>query len=518
MNAATAPTTAPRDPFAWLCAHPLAPILALVCAQVLLRLVLSPALEMDEAEQIVWTQRLAWGYGVQPPLYTWLQWGVNALLGSGVLALSLLKHTLLALTYALLWHAARLQGLGARGAWLAAGSVLLFPLVCWMAVRDLTHSVLLLTCTAWLYLALVRLLAQPAPARFVMLGAALAAGMLAKYNFALIAAALLGAALLDAAQRRALFSRGWPLALLTAALLVAPHLLWLATHWGEIAARMSTKMATTGSGAGWPRLTALGQLAADLPAAVALWLAAMLACLGTGWLRPGAAPASAGARLLLRYVLLITLALLAVVLVATPARLTPRWLEPFFILLPMLAFLRRPELEQHPRAHWLAAAICTAALLGMLMVAARPAWHLHKGQPDELNTDPQALVRAALAVGYDGVQPIVVTRLVPGGNLHLAFPHAPVLQCPRKDCRETLDALEREGRGWLLVLDRHAERRQQPPERLAGLHARRLPPLPALMGALLPPASRANGTPGYLVWLKWQPPQDVKHSPEKEAN
>ena len=484
MSSVSSSPATPRDPFAWLYTHPLVPLLALVCAQVLLRLALSPALDMDEAEQIVWTQHLAWGYGVQPPLYTWLQWGVNRLLGGqSVLALSLLKHCLLALTYVLLWQAARLQGLGARSAWQAAGGVLLFPLVCWMAVRDLTHSVLLLTCIAAFYLALVRLLARPSPVRFAALGAALAAGMLAKYNFALVAAALLGAALLDAAQRRALFSRGWPLAPLVAALLVAPHLLWLATHWGEIAARMGTKM-VTGSGTGWPRLTALGQLACDLPLSVALWLAAMLTCLGTGWLRGGAQAASA--RLLVRYLALVML-----------------------MLLPMTVFLRHPELEQHPRGHWLTAAICAMALLGMGMAAARPAWHLHKGRPDELNTDPRALAQAALDAGYDGAQPIVVTRLVPGGNLRLAFPHAPVLQCPRKDCKETLNRLEREGKGWLLVLDRDAERRQQPPERLVGLHERHLPPLPPLLGALLPPAapvSNATAAPGYYVWLKWQPP------------
>ena len=44
--------------------------------QVLVRLAVSPALELDEAEQALWTQRLALGYGAQPPLYTWLQWTV----------------------------------------------------------------------------------------------------------------------------------------------------------------------------------------------------------------------------------------------------------------------------------------------------------------------------------------------------------------------------------------------------------------------------------------------------------
>ena len=79
-------------------AHPLAWLLALALAHVAVRVAVSPALKWDEAEQILWTQQLAWGYGAQPPFYTWLQWGMNQLLGPSVLALSLLKHGLLALT------------------------------------------------------------------------------------------------------------------------------------------------------------------------------------------------------------------------------------------------------------------------------------------------------------------------------------------------------------------------------------------------------------------------------------
>jgi hypothetical protein len=45
------------------------------------RLLLSPAISWDHSEQLVWSQQLAWGYGPQPPLYTWLQWAVGQVLG-----------------------------------------------------------------------------------------------------------------------------------------------------------------------------------------------------------------------------------------------------------------------------------------------------------------------------------------------------------------------------------------------------------------------------------------------------
>jgi len=69
------------------------------CLQVVLRVVSSPALELDEAEQIVLSQWLLPGYGSQPPLYTWLQFILTKIVGTNVLAVSLLKNILLFLAF-----------------------------------------------------------------------------------------------------------------------------------------------------------------------------------------------------------------------------------------------------------------------------------------------------------------------------------------------------------------------------------------------------------------------------------
>ena len=88
MNVATASATPPsRSPID----HPLFWLLAMTLGHVAVRVAVSPALKWDEAEQMLWSQQLALGYGSQPPLYTWLQCGVNWLVGPSVLALALLK-------------------------------------------------------------------------------------------------------------------------------------------------------------------------------------------------------------------------------------------------------------------------------------------------------------------------------------------------------------------------------------------------------------------------------------------
>lgn len=40
------------------------------------------ALELEGAEQAYYTPWFRWGYDDQPPLYTWLQYGVNQVFGS----------------------------------------------------------------------------------------------------------------------------------------------------------------------------------------------------------------------------------------------------------------------------------------------------------------------------------------------------------------------------------------------------------------------------------------------------
>lgn len=205
MTASTAPR-ALSSRLPWT--HPLFWFAAISLAHVAMRLLASPALKWDEAEQILWTQELALGYGPQPPLYTWLQWAMNQVFGPSVLALSLLKHGLLALTYSLMYLAGR-ELLDERGAFWASASMVLMPALGWHSVRDQTHTILVtaMACGAWWLL--LRIVRRPRPLDFALLGLVCGFGMLAKYSFALVAGAMLLAALSVPEARRALLSRGW---------------------------------------------------------------------------------------------------------------------------------------------------------------------------------------------------------------------------------------------------------------------------------------------------------------------
>ena len=70
------------------------PLILVVCLtlHVMARLFISPVLDFDESELVFLSQWFAPGYNNQPPMYTWTQMGVFALLGCSVFSLAVLKN------------------------------------------------------------------------------------------------------------------------------------------------------------------------------------------------------------------------------------------------------------------------------------------------------------------------------------------------------------------------------------------------------------------------------------------
>jgi len=444
-------------------ARPLPWLLLLAAAHVAVRVTASPALRWDEAEQMLWSQQLALGYGAQPPLYTWLQWGVNQVFGPGVLALALLKHGLLALTFVLLYQAGR-ELLAPRGAWLAAASLMLMPPLVWHSVLDQTHTVLVtaISCAAWWLL--LRSVRRQRPADFAWLGLVCGLGMLAKYSFALVAAAMLLAALSVPQARRALLARGWWLAPLVGLLVALPHAVWLAAHLHEATAQTLVKMQIQPQP---DRVQGLLSLLDTFAGLLALWLlVALWAFRSACWRRPLAPAAPWAQRVFRRYLLLIALALLGMALFGGVSSFKGRWVVPLLCMMPLAAFAARPGLQQHPRAGRYAGAVVVIAALMLVAGAGRPWLSGLRGQVDALHYPAAALADALRAAGYDGQGRIIASDHRLAGTLRTRFPRAVVDACDasrRGDVpaciAANIDRAKRDGQGWLLIS--HGERIEQ---------------------------------------------------------
>ncbi|EYD73518.1 hypothetical protein Rumeso_04639 [Rubellimicrobium mesophilum DSM 19309] len=204
-------------------------VLAYAALQVVLRLLIGPALELDEAEAFYQSRHLALGYGPQPPLYFWLQWGLFRVLGEGLLALALLKEAILAGTVLGLFAMLRREA-GAWPAAVAALSLSLLPQVVWEGQRALTHTMLALFMAVVATGLFGRALASGRWRDHLVLGLTLGLGALSKFNFVLWPLALLAAASLLPEWRGRLRPLRLGGAAAVAAVVVAPVAFWIARN------------------------------------------------------------------------------------------------------------------------------------------------------------------------------------------------------------------------------------------------------------------------------------------------
>jgi 4-amino-4-deoxy-L-arabinose transferase-like glycosyltransferase len=413
-----------------LYAKPWLGLLFLVCAHIVSRVAISSGMKWDESEQILWAQSLALGYGPQPPLYTWMQWAVCQVLGPSVLALAVLKHLLIGLTYCLAWLAGR-QLLNEKGAWWVAGGLLLMPPFGWDSLRDQTHTVMVTAMTMGLWWAVLRQVQRPQAINFVWIGLFCALGMLSKYSYAMLIAALFVASMTVPAVRSALFAKGWWLAPLVGALVFAPHASWLASHWGMATTETVQKMSIS---AEVSHLKGLGNLAKALLATLGLWLIAVLlgyrsrlwkAALSTSqpatnvWAKP----------LLLRYLLIIAACLLGMVLVADVTDFKQRWMLPLMAIAPLALYVWRPALLEPGVGRSFTVIVLLFALIFLAMATLRPWQGGRKNDPDELNHPVKALAAQLRSAGYDGKGVIMGSDHMMAAMLHSQFPASYALGC-----------------------------------------------------------------------------------------
>lgn len=191
------------------------------------RIIRSPGLEVDEAQQAVLSQFLLLGYGSQPPVYSWLQYGLNAILSPSIASLSLLKNGLLFLCCLCFWLTARLLIREKALVNVATLGVLTLPTVFVMSQRDLTHTVLALFAVSLFTYVLFKTLKKPAALGYILTGLVIGLGVVSKYNFVIVPVAAILALALEKDLRERLLDWRMLLTVAAALIIATPHLVWV---------------------------------------------------------------------------------------------------------------------------------------------------------------------------------------------------------------------------------------------------------------------------------------------------
>lgn len=318
-------------------------LFAFFALNVVLRVLLPASLELDEAEQMFVSQWLALGYSNQPPLYNWLQYGANAILGASVLSLSLLKNGMLFASYLLMGLTAFGVLRDKRLAVVASLGLFMISQIGYGAQRDLTHTVAVIFSSSLFLYGLFRTVERPSGFSYLLMGLAIGIGTISKYNFLLLPGSVFLAALWDDGLRRRIFDRRILLAALATLLIIVPHAVWFVENLDQATSRTLEKL-TDNSGTGTVHQILLGlySLTEALVGVSCLILLIFAAVFGRQMfaaLRTG----NRWTRLTERTWIVAFLALLSLILFFGVSEIRDRWLIPLVMPLPLYLCLKLEE-------------------------------------------------------------------------------------------------------------------------------------------------------------------------------
>ena len=398
-------------------------MLAYCGLHVFLRGMVSETAGIDDVDQILRAQAWSWGYGPQPPLYTWLTKIFLGTFGYNIFSLVLLKECLVFAIFALTYANTRLLTRSHRCGLAAAALLEFLPSIAWESHRELTHTVL----ASALVLASVYAFLRLDPNRgssYLLFGVCSGLGMSAKYNFAIVFAALLLAAFSVREPRPTVLNRNMLLAALVMLAICAPHAQWVFQHQ-ELAFSSVHKLKIDDTGRWWVASAAgLSKFAIVVIAHTGL----LLGFVGLIFRRSlGRIALTSPQEKLFWRMLLWILGIVACAIVwfrVTGPR--DRYVQPLFVWLPIfLVALVHEQLSVRRVANiaFLSAAIAGVILLvapGRILLTER----LHKHE--ELTIPFQKLAQD-LRPAVEKAQCIIAEDHPLAGNLRLWFPNKLVL-------------------------------------------------------------------------------------------
>lgn len=355
--------------------------------------VISKGAGLDDAELASNMSFWNWGYGgSQPPLYTWIAFGVEKLFGLHFFLLQIIKFGFLASTFLAVYAGLRLLSVRPVVAGAAMLALFLLPQIGWESQRALVHSVLGTAGSAWTFAAFCLFIRKPSWLAAILLGLASTSAILGKYNGGLFLLALFCGAACTKEIHSYFKNRYFPIAIVTALITLAPALLFMLFHPNSIVAR-ANKLAISKSGDFFvDRLMGLTDfiLAAFSFVSVAMIIAIIL--IGIQTIKTGLSSQKLTnkeelAENFLFKILLFSLLLIVVaIIIIGITNIKDRWLQPLLFLAPAyftLLLERFCHSLKYVRAYGLISA-CVALIVPFVLYINIATAYNHSNPPEQL--------------------------------------------------------------------------------------------------------------------------------------
>ncbi|MEP9347641.1 glycosyltransferase family 39 protein [Xanthobacter sp. KR7-225] len=404
-------------------------VLVWALVHILIATLLEVAVNADDAIESYMVQSLELSYVPRnPPFFDWLLYGLQQVVGTGLLSFALLRYALLAGCALLVWRVARQVIEDPRMQALAVYSLTAIWVIGYHSHRILTHSNVMIVAIAGTFLTLTAIARRPSLALYAGLGAWIAVGILGKFGFVAFLAALVLAGLLEPSYRRALMDRRLLVTLLTAAVPLGIYGAALYLGRQNVAAAAAQTIGATN--AGWDEV--LNSFLAAL-AGYALPLVALVAVVflpynrGEGARRTDAERGPP--RRVLRTLMAVgVVATLVFVAAAGTEALRDRYFHVFLLLLPVYLFA---ELER--LGGWRDRVVIFLALLLAMNVAIAAVRAVVPLWPDPrlcgrcMAAEPIYKIQAAVDARLGASPTLVADDRTSAGRLRAALPGARVV-------------------------------------------------------------------------------------------
>ncbi len=407
------------------------------------RIWIGPALGIDDAEQALFSQQWLLSYRMRaPPLFTWALLATGQVLGISAITIALLRYILLGMLLGFMYLTARRLIRDPGLAALAAFSYSAIYVVGYYSHHDLTHTTAMSAFLAASWYVFVRLCEAPCLRWYIALGLCYGLGILAKWNFAIFAAALPLACLLRPNWRPLVLT--WkliPSALLMAA--VALPTTWRALQIGPVEADSVATVLGDRSGS---LSLVLAKGSTSLAAALGIFsmpfLAIFLLAFGgiawRGWKVP--APRSSVREPVPDSSFIATVMLVAIALhwllvpLVRATHFQERLLQPALLILPIYLFMLVERSRVDTGTLTRPVRSYTLALVGIAVLVFAVRIGRHAAGPDLCSRACREMLPAAAIAdglrraGFDGHGTVVVGDVHLAGNLRVQLPKARVME------------------------------------------------------------------------------------------